>query len=99
MDAFRAGAKISYSNRLAKNKYLYFIGCGDAVKIGISSDPSARLETLATGAPGVLYLIACIPNMGHKENECHKKLDHLHIHREWFRYTNEVHELIRELQS
>lgn len=88
-----------FSNRFAKNKYLYFIACGDAVKIGMSSDPTSRIETLAVGAPGQLYLIAMIPNMGHRENEFHKRFTHLHLRGEWFKYTNEIHELIKELTA
>lgn len=95
--------KISRGVRFAKpkpeTKYLYFIQCGDAVKIGISGSPSARLEALATGAPGKLYLIAMIEKSGHREKECHNRLSHLHIHGEWFRYTNEVDELIKEFQK
>jgi len=83
--------------RLSQNKYLYFIGCGDAVKIGVSSDPNGRLEALATGAPGRLHLIAMIPKSGHLESKCHKKIAHLHIHGEWFQYTSEINSLIKEL--
>jgi hypothetical protein len=93
------GGAVGFVDKLAKNKYLYFIRCGDAVKIGISSDPNARIETLATGAPGKLFLLAKFSNLGARENECHKRLNHLHIHREWFRYTNEVDDLIKELSN
>jgi hypothetical protein len=85
------------TNKISKNKFLYFILCRDAVKIGISIDPTARLESLATGAPGKLMLLAMIENAGDREKECHKKMAHLHIHREWFRYTNEIDLLINEL--
>lgn len=90
---------VGFTNRLAQNKYLYFIGCGDAVKIGISSDPNARLETLAAGAPGKLDLIAMIPKAGNLETECHKRLAHLHIHGEWFRRTSEIDTLIKGLSK
>lgn len=86
------------ANRLSKNKYLYFIRCGDAVKIGMSSDPESRMQILSTGAPGKLYLLAKIPNSGNIEAECHRKLSHLRINGEWFRYTNEIDRLISELK-
>lgn len=95
----KARAPISAMTRLAKNKALYFIACGDAVKIGISSHPEERLDAIAVGAPGKLRLLAKIPNMGNRESQCHKRLEHLHIHGEWFRYTEEVDTLIRELQG
>lgn len=100
IDAFRNKTRMGnkpFANRLAKNKYLYFIACGDNVKIGVSSDPNARLETLATGAPGPLYLIAAIPNAGHREAEFHKRFAHLRTHGEWFVYNDEIHEAIKEL--
>lgn len=90
---------VGFTNRLAQNKYLYFIGCGDVVKIGMSSDPNARLEILATGAPGKLELIAMIPKAGNLEARCHKRLAHLHIHGEWFRHTSEIDILIKELRK
>lgn len=86
-----------FANRLAQNKHLYFMGCGDAVKIGISSDPDARMEVLQTGAPGGMTLLATIPNSGHLEATCHNRLAHLQISGEWYRHTFEVDALIREL--
>lgn len=80
-----------------KNKYLYFIQCADVVKIGVASYPQDRMKRLQTGAPAPLVLLASIPKAGHREAECHKRLAHLHVHGEWFRYTSEVNDLIGEL--
>ncbi len=85
--------------RLARNKYLYFIICADAVKIGISSDPDARLKVLAVGAPSPLKILAKIQNAGHLEAECHKRLAHLKLHGEWFYYAHDVDNLIQELRD
>lgn len=87
----------SFTNRRHSEKALYFAQCGDAVKIGVSSTPDVRVETLQTGAPGRLTLLAVIPKSGDKEADCHKTLNHLRIHGEWFRYTEEIDALIREL--
>jgi hypothetical protein len=95
----KARTHVAFTNRFARNKWLYFIGCGDAVKIGISSDPESRLETIAVGAPGQLCLLAKIANAGQQEADCHKRLDHLRIHGEWFWHTEEVDALIRELRA
>lgn len=84
-------------SRLKVNKALYFVRCGDAVKIGVSVDPNVRLEALQTGAPGKLTLMAVIPKAGPRENECHQRLEHLRIHGEWFRYGFEIDALIKEL--
>lgn len=93
----KAKSTAKFANRVYSNKSLYFAQCGDAIKIGASSDPNIRIETLQTGAPGKLTLVAVIPKSGDKESECHKRLAHLHLHGEWFRYTEEVDRLIREL--
>ena len=85
-------------SRKYTKKSLYFALCGDAVKIGVSSDPKSRIEQLQVGAPGKITILAYIPNAGDKENECHKSLDHLHIYGEWYRYTEEVEKLIRSLE-
>jgi hypothetical protein len=81
-----------------KEKYLYFIKCGDAVKIGVSDNPEDRLDTLSTGSPEKLVILDALEMMGDHEAECHRRLRHLRINREWFRYTNEIDELIMELK-
>lgn len=85
--------------QLFSQKYLYFIACGDLIKIGVSNSPDARLETLQTGAPGKLELIASIPKSGHHETEAHKRFDHLRVYGEWFRYTSEIDAFIQELKN
>lgn len=87
----------TFKNRLYKNKYLYFIKCGDAVKIGVSSDPESRMKILATGSPGELKLLAIIPNMGNLESSCHRRLSHLHLCGEWYLYNYETETMIKEL--
>lgn len=83
----------------AQDQELYFIRCGDTVKIGRATYPEMRLTELQTGAPGRLYLLAHFPNMGHKEKECHKRLAHLRVHGEWFWHTEEIDALIKELEN
>lgn len=95
----KATRPVTFANRLAKNKSLYFIACGDAVKIGVSFHPEARLNAIAVGAPGALTLLAKLPRMGHVETDCHKRLEHLHLHGEWYRYTTEIDALIQELRD
>ncbi len=93
----RGKEKQTFKNRLHKNKYLYFIKCGDAVKIGVSSDPESRMKILGTGAPGELKLLASIPNSGNLESSCHKKISHLHLCGEWYLYNYETKMMIKEL--
>ena len=58
-------------------------------------DPATA--SLATPAPFSVDLIASLPRAGHREAECHKRLSHLRVHGEWFRYTEEVDALIEDL--
>ena len=90
--------KAKFANRFSSNKFLYFLLCGDAVKIGKSSDPCLRIKELQTGAPYECKLVATFKNMGHKENECHKKFKHLKLYGEWFRYTQEIKLFIESLK-
>ena len=80
-------------------KFLYFIRCQDTVKIGVSNCPWQRVKDLQTGAPGKLVLMSQIEKSGHRENECHKRLEHLRLYGEWFRLTDEVYQLINELKA
>ncbi len=80
-------------------KYLYFIRCHDAVKIGVSNCPWQRRNELQTGAPGKLVLMSQVAKSGHRENECHKQLAHLRLYGEWFQLTEEVYDLIKELKA
>lgn len=96
--------KLAYIKALGKHKKhicnnLYFMLCGDAVKIGASNVPEYRLDALQTGNPMKVSLIENFKNFGHKENYCHKKLFHLRLYGEWFRYTEEVEMLIEELKN
>jgi hypothetical protein len=99
LGCFPRRSKTQFSNRLHKNKALYFAACGDAVKVGASSEPRCRIENFQTGAPGKLVLLAVIPRAGHRESECHRRLAHLHIHGEWFQRGCDVDALIKELQA
>ena len=107
-DLARAKANLAYAkakrigtfaSALHSNKYLYFMRCGDAIKIGVSSSPEDRARELQTGAPGKVEFVAIIARAGGRESECHKRLSHLHLYGEWFRYTDEVDALIKWLQD
>ncbi|KKN44193.1 hypothetical protein LCGC14_0695400, partial [marine sediment metagenome] len=51
------------------------------------------------GAPGQLVLKCQIPNAGHRENECHKRLAHLHLYGEWYHYTEDIDTLIKTIRD
>ena len=76
--------------------FVYFLRCGDFVKIGYSSKPTARLDALRTATPHESELIAKFPGTISHEKAVHRCLQHLHHRREWFRFTQEVTALISE---
>lgn len=86
-------------SRPTSAKYLYFIACGDAVKVGVSSDPENRMKELRAGAPGPLRIVAKFEQRGRDEGALHKRIAHLRLYGEWFRHTEEVDALIRELSE
>jgi len=75
--------------------YLYFIQCGDMVKIGKAIDAKQRMKELQTGNPAPLRLLAAFARKGHLESEYHRRFKHLHIRGEWFQYTEEIRQCIK----
>jgi hypothetical protein len=64
--------------------YIYFIQDGDAVKIGISLDPAARLKDLQLGNPRPLSILFQIEGDLDGEAMLHKLLAAERIRSEWF---------------
>jgi len=50
---------------------IYFIKCGEFVKIGCSSDPQQRLEGIRVGNPYELKIIGLIDGGGEEEKRLH----------------------------
>lgn len=80
-------------------QYLYFILCGDAVKIGRAKDPNVRMRELQTGAPGTLTLLASFERAGYLESLCHKLLAEQRLSGEWFIYDSNVEKIIRDITT
>lgn len=84
--------------------YIYLVKAGDYFKVGTSTLPEQRIQLIRTDNPietEVLYL-----GKTHSMNEVEKmvhdwlKEDGYHIRGEWFRYSEEIANLvIKELQS
>jgi hypothetical protein len=71
--------------------HLYVIqsNVSGAVKIGRSSDPEKRLQTLQTGSPYKLRLILVVEGLGYAEKSFHERLKKYSVRQglgEWFRY-------------
>jgi hypothetical protein len=77
--------------------YLYFIASQDnkLVKIGVSSSPKRRIESLRFMNAYPIYLYAfvhCGSTMGayQWEQHCHKRFIKDRDHGEWFRFTDGI---------
>lgn len=70
-----------------------FAGCG-SIKIGFTTGLQERLDTLETGAPAPLEVLAFIKGGYELEQALHHRLMWHHAHREWFRDCPEVRETL-----
>jgi hypothetical protein len=79
---------------------IYFIQVGEdgPIKIGrTTQSPLQRMDTLQTGIPIPLRLLAIISHVGASaEMMLHRRFYHLHVQGEWFRPDEELLTYIRE---
>jgi len=80
-----------------KTGKIYFIQCNDAVKIGFSQNPWARLATLKTAMPDNPILLGSFNGVFQDEADLHTRFKHLRINREWFKAERELLDHIKEL--
>lgn len=64
------------------------------VKIGCSASPAMRLLTLARWSPFPLEIVAVIAGDTVLERRFHARFEHLHSHREWFKPSPEIDDVI-----
>lgn len=76
--------------------FVYFLRCGDYVKIGYSRTPDVRVAMLKCATPYKVEQIAVFPGTRAHEQATHKVLASVHHVREWFRWGPEVQQLIAE---
>ena len=71
---------------------IYFIRAGDDgfVKIGKSKCPDKRLASLQSANPLRLSIIRTIDGDSAEERIVHMAFEHLHVHGEWFRFSDEM---------
>jgi hypothetical protein len=82
--------------------YVYFITCepDQYVKIGWSlRNPTGRLNTLQTGCPEALRLMAFFPGSQEDERRLHQTFDELRYRGEWFFNQYKLLDLIRYLSD
>jgi hypothetical protein len=78
---------------------IYFIQSGksDLVKIGYAADPQTRLRQLQCGNPEPLRLIATKDGEKDAEGQWHRRLAHLRVRGEWFRWCDEMRTHVRPM--
>lgn len=76
---------------------VYFIQCGEFVKIGTATDVAARLLSLQTANPLPLVLLATERGFVPRERELHRQFAALRHANEWFRYEGELKAYIEGL--
>jgi len=91
--------KLSQTKPLLDRNSLYFITCGDLVKIGKSTNPQQRLAQIQTSAPGPCVMTACFKSAGYLEAEIHRLLREQRRHGEWFVYDEHVKHLIESIAN
>lgn len=69
------------------------------VKFGFSSSPSSRLNTLQTGSPVKLEIIAACRGLRHHEKMIHGRLRRDRVYGEWFQRSANVEEVIRHITA
>ena len=77
---------------------IYFAKFGDAIKIGYSTDPKARIIGLQVGAHEKLECLLVISGARTEERELHKKFKELNTGstREWFYYKEPIKKFIED---
>lgn len=96
--AERRDSGIQEANKMT-DRYIYYINDKDskAFKIGISSNPQARLDALQTASPHKLVLTKVISNATSKmEREHQARFESSRIRGEWFRTYDFGDELLVE---
>lgn len=73
---------------------VYFIRCGDYVKIGVTGNIEGRLKALQTANALLLELLTHIPGSYEDEHRLHAQFAALHHRDEWFRYEAELREYV-----
>ena len=75
----------------AKEPVIYFISADDElVKIGHTTNLSARLRSLRTAHPKELSILLVIPGSRDDEQELHQRFAEFRVKREWFKLAEPI---------
>jgi Meiotically Up-regulated Gene 113 (MUG113) protein len=79
------------------NMFVYFIACGEFVKIGQTQSPPNRVAALRTGTPYDLKLLKVVRASMRTERTFHATLREYHHRFEWFRLDQNLLAAIKRL--
>jgi hypothetical protein len=79
---------------MTPNGFVYFIGCGDYVKIGFSRKPDVRIDTLSTANPVNVAVLAVFPGSRAHEAQIHHRFEEFRHRGEWFRRSAPIEDVI-----
>jgi hypothetical protein len=74
--------------------FVYFIGCGEYIKIGFSSRPLDRLRALQTSHPDELEILGTIRGTRQLESKLHKRFADDRERGEWFQASDALWDYI-----
>ena len=75
---------------------VYFVRCGELIKIGTSTDVHQRVASIRTMTPLPVELVAIAAGSRAEESVLHARFAHLRQHGEWFTATPELLAYIAE---
>ena len=82
-----SGKKTAIKYHGNQGKDLYFIRCGEYIKIGTSDNVPRRLRDLQVANPQKLELLCTLEGQGHLEQEFHRLFDYQKVRGEWFDFS------------
>lgn len=100
------GMILELHSRIDLGPFVYYIQCGEYVKIGTSSNPYDRVKQIARGGKarrpsqwaGNPELLAVEFGSSAKEKERHRQFEHLRDLGEWFHLTDQLVSHIEDVQ-
>jgi hypothetical protein len=78
---------------------LYFIRCGNAVKIGHTANIVQRLANMQVNTPHELDCLLLLKGQGHEERQWHERFRADQIRGEWFRWTVELERAVLDARE
>jgi len=87
------------SKRPKRPSFVYFIECGDYIKIGYATSVRSRLSNLAIATPFPLKVLATIDGDKHTESTLHTRFADAFHKGEWFRRTPELLAFIDQINN